>query len=417
MQIKRAYRYRLYPTTEQEIILARTFGCARFAYNYMLRLRTDAWYDRKERVGYLQTSSELTKLKREPEFAWLSEVSSVPVQQALRHLQSAFANFFAKRAAYPQFHSKRGVQSASYVATGFSFNPDKRELTLAKMTEPLNICWSRTIPKKAKVTTVTVIRDTAGRYFASLLCDDEVETLPPAKSQIGIDMGLNHFLITSDGEKVAAPQFGRKYSQKLIKLQRKAARKFEVAKVKAGIPKGKAIPKGAKIERTQNFRKIQKKIARIHARIADSRRDFQHKLSTKLIRENQTISVETLAVKNMSRSAKGTIGAPGRKVKQKSGLNRSILDASWSEFIRMLEYKSTWYGRTLIGIDRWYPSSKRCSDCGFVRSKMPLSVREWSCPECGVIHDRDINAARNILAAGQAVSALGESVSPGVAYA
>jgi putative transposase len=335
----------------------------------------------------------------------------------LRHLQASFANFFSKRAAYPQFHSKRGTQSASYVATGFSFNAEKRELTLAKMSEPLSIRWSRTIPKKAKVTTVTITRDAAGRYFASLLCDDEVDALPRVETQIGIDMGLNHFLITSNSEKVTAPQFNRKYAKKLAKLQRTAARKFEVAKVEAGIPKGKAIPKGAKIERSQNFRKVQRKIARVHARIADSRRDFQHKLSTKLIRENQTISVETLAVQNMSKSAKGTAEAQGRSVKQKSGLNRSILDASWSEFIRMLEYKAHWYGRTLVGIDRWYPSSKRCSQCGFIMQKLPLSIRAWDCPECGAKHDRDINAARNILAAGLSVSALGESVSPGVAHA
>jgi putative transposase len=417
MQIKRAYRYRFYPTSEQETILARTFGCARFAYNYMLRLRTDAWYERQERVGYLQTSSALTRLKRNPEYAWLSEVSSVPVQQALRHLQTAFSNFFSRRAAYPAFHSKHGAQSATYVATGFSFNPEKRELTMARMDSPLDIRWSRTIPRAARVTTVTVSRDPAGRYFASLLCDDEVESLSPAEGQIGIDMGLNHFLVTSAGEKVIAPQFFRKQGKKLAKLQRMAARKLEQAKIKAGIPKGKAIPKGTRIERSQNFRKIRKKISRLHGKIADSRRDFQHKLSTRLIRENQTISVETLAVKNMSRTAKGTTGSPGRKVRQKSCLNRSILDASWSEFIRMLEYKARWYGRTLIGIDRWYPSSKRCSGCGFVMSKLPLSARTWSCPGCGSKHDRDVNAARNILAAGLAVSALGENVSPGVAHA
>ena len=413
MQIKGAFKYRFYPTPEQESTLTQTFGCARFAYNYMLRFRTDAWFDRQERVCYNQTSSELTKLKRESEYTWLNDVSSVPVQQSLRHLQTAFTNFFTKRAAYPTFHSKHGAQSASYVATGFNFNPERRTVTLAKMDVPLDIRWSRTIPKAAKVTSVTIARDTAGRYFASLLCDDSVEELPLSENQIGIDMGLNHFLITSDGEKVAAPQFFRKSVKKLAKLQRLAARKFEVAKVKAGIPKGKAIPKGTKIERTKNYRKVQLRIAKVHAKITDSRRDFQHKLSTKLIRENQTISVETLAVKNMSASAKGTTEAPGRKVKQKSGLNKSILDASWSEFVRQLEYKALWYGRTLIGIDRWYPSSKRCSDCGFTMKSMPLKIREWVCPECGVIHDRDINAARNILAAGLAVSALGESVSPG----
>ena len=413
MQIKRAYRYRFYPTEGQAKELARTFGSARFVYNHFLRLRTDAWFNEQKRLGYNDTSSLLTQLKRDPEFAWLSEVSSVPIQQSLRHLQTAFGNFFARRAKYPTFHSRRGPQSITYVATGFSFDGGNK-LTLAKMNEPLNIRWSRTIPKKAKATSVTVSKDSAGRYFISVLCDDEVAELEPSGNQIGIDMGLNHFLITSDGEKVAAPNLYRKHEKKLARLQRRQARKMETAKQAAGIPKGKAIPKGVRIPKSKNWLKDQQRINRVHAKIADARRDFQHKLSTRLIRENQTISVETLAVKNMSRSAKGTTEKPGKKVKQKSGLNKSILDASWSEFIRQLEYKALWYGREIIGIDRWYPSSKRCSACGFVLKDLPLKTRSWSCPECGAHHDRDINAARNILAAGLAVSALGEQVSPGV---
>lgn len=230
-------------------------------------------------------------------------------------------------------------------------------------------------------------------------------------------MGLNHFLITSDGEKVAAPNLYRKYEKKLARLQRRQSRKMETAKIAAGIPKGKAIPKGTHIPKSKNWLKDQLRINRVHSRISDARRDFQHKLSTKLISENQTISVETLAVKNMSRSAKGTESKPGRKVKQKSGLNKSILDASWSEFIRQLQYKALWYGREVIGIDRWYPSSKRCHSCGFVLKELPLKIRSWSCPECGTNHDRDINAARNIKAAGLAVKALGEMVSPDLAYA
>jgi putative transposase len=414
MEIKRAYRYRFYPTEGQARELARTFGSARFAYNHFLRLRTDAWFNEQKRLNYNDTSSLLTRLKRDPEFTWLSEVSSVPVQQSLRHLQTAFGNFFAKRAGYPSFHSKRGPQSVTYVATGFTFDQDARKLTLAKMEESLNIRWSRTIPKKAKATSVTVSRDSANRYFISILCDDQVEQLAESSKKIGIDMGLNHFLITSDGEKVTAPNLYRKFEKKLARLQRQQARKMETAKLAAGIPKGKAIPKGVKIPKSKNWLKDQMKINRVHAKITDARRDFQHKLSTRLIRENQTISLETLAVKNMSRSAKGTEDKPGRKVKQKSGLNKSILDASWSEFIRQLEYKAFWYGRTIIGIDRWYPSSKRCSSCGFVLKELSLKTRSWSCPECGSHHDRDVNAARNILAAGLAVSALGEQVSPGV---
>lgn len=374
MEIKRAYKFRFYPTSEQEMILAKTFGCARFAYNHMLRLRTDAWFQRQERVGYHETSAALTKLKREPEFAWLNEVSSVPVQQALRHLQTAFANFFAKRARYPSFKRKDGPQSAEYTTSAFKW--DGKALKLAKMDAPLAIRWSRQIPKAAKVTTVTVSRDTAGRYFVSMLCDDTVSAKPEAAGRIGIDLGLTHFAILSTGEKIAAPNTFRRNEAKLAKLQRRLAKKT----------KGSARRAKAKL-----------KVARLHAKIADSRRDFLHKLSTRLINENQVIAVESLSVSNMQKNR---------------CLAKSISDASWSEFVRQLEYKARWYERTLVGIDRWYPSSKRCSDCGHTVATMPLNVREWACPECGSIHDRDINAARNVLAAGLAVSAHGESVSP-----
>ena len=374
MDIKRAYRFRFYPTPDQEAILARTFGCARFAYNHMLRLRTDAWYQRQQRVGYHETSAALTALKKTPEHAWLNEVSSVPVQQALRHLQTAFANFFAKRAKYPNFRQKDGAQSAEYTTSAFKW--DGVSLKLAKMNAPLAIRWSRTIPKGAKVTTVTVSKDASGRYHVAMLCDDAVSAKPEASGKVGIDLGLTHFAILSTGEKIAAPNTYRKNEAKLAKLQRRLSKK----------QKGSA-----------NRMKAKLKVARMHAKTADSRRDFLHKLSSRLINENQVIAIESLAVSNMQKNR---------------CLAKSISDASWSEFTRQLEYKAQWYGRTLVGIDKWYPSSKRCSDCGHTVIKMPLNIRAWTCPECGSTHDRDINAARNVLAAGLAASAHGESVSP-----
>ena len=374
MDIKRAYRFRFYPTPEQEQILARTFGCARFAYNHMLRLRSDAWMQRQERVGYHETSAALTALKKTPEHAWLNEVSSVPVQQALRHLQTAFTNFWAKRARYPQFKRKDGPQSAEYTTSAFKL--DGQTLKLAKMEEPLAVRWSRQLPKAAKVTTVTVSRDASGRYFVSMLCDDVVAAKPAVAAKVGIDLGLSHFAILSTGEKVAAPNTFRKNEAKLAKLQRRLAKKT----------------KGS-----NRRRKAKLKVAKLHAKIADSRRDFLHKLSTRLVNENQVIAVESLSVSNMQKNR---------------CLSKSISDASWSEFLRQLEYKANWYGRELVGIDKWFPSSKRCSDCGYTMPKMPLNVRQWTCPECGSIHDRDINAARNVLAAGLAVSAHGEAVSP-----
>lgn len=374
MEIKRAYKFRFYPTSEQEMILAKTFGCARFAYNYMLRLRSDAWMQRQERVGYHATSAALTALKKTPEHAWLNEVSSVPVQQALRHLQTAFNNFFAKRARYPQFKRKDGPQSAEYTTSAFKW--DGKTLKLAKMDAPLAIRWSRLIPKGATPTTVTVSRDAAGRYFVSMLCDDVVDAKPVVAAKVGIDLGLTHFAILSTGEKITAPNTFRKNEAKLAKLQRRLAKKT----------KGSTRRKKAKL-----------KVAKLHAKIADSRRDFLHKLSTRLINENQVIAVESLSVSNMQKNR---------------CLSKSIADAGWSEFLRQLEYKAGWYGRELVGIDKWYPSSKRCSDCGYTMPKMPLNVRQWICPECGSIHDRDVNAARNVLAAGLAVSAHGEAVSP-----
>jgi putative transposase len=376
MQVKRAYRFRFYPTPEQEQILARTFGCARFVYNHMLRLRSDAWMQRQERVGYHETSAALTLLKKRPEHVWLNEVSSVPVQQALRHLNTAFLNFFAKRARYPSFKRKDGPQAAEYTTSAFRWDAQQRELRLAKMDEPLAIRWSRTIPKGAKLSTVTISRDPAGRYFASLLCDDTVAKKPKVRGQVGIDLGLTHFAVLSTGEKVASPKTFRREEKRLGKWQRRMAR------AKLG---------------SKNRAKCKIKVARVHAHIADARRDFLHKLSSRLISENQVIAIETLSVSNMQRNR---------------SLAKSISDASWSEFVRQLEYKAQWYGRTLVGIDRWYPSSKRCSVCGHTQASMPLSVRTWDCPECGTHHDRDVNAARNVLAAGLAVSAHGEAVSP-----
>lgn len=374
MQIKRAYRFRFYPTPEQETILARTFGCARFVYNHMLRIRTDAFYERQERMGYHETSAVLTLLKKQEEYIWLNEVSSVPVQQSLRHLQTAFANFFAKRAKYPTFKSRHDKQSAEYTTSSFKW--EGKVLKLAKMNVPLKIRWSRTLPKAARLTTATVTKDAAGRYFISLLCEDTAVAKPEVAGKVGIDLGLTHFAILSSGEKIAAPNVFRKYEARLGWLQRRMAKK----------------PKGSK-----NWAKARIKVARLHARISDTRKDFLHKLSTRLIDENQVIAVETLTVQNMLKNRT---------------LAKSISDAGWVDFVRMLEYKALWQGRTLIGVDKWYPSSKRCSACGFVAQKMLLSARRWTCPECGASHDRDVNAARNILTAGLAELALGESVSP-----
>src|SRR5437588_6349611 len=375
MKQKKAYKYRMYPTQEQAHILARTFGCCRYVYNWALRQRTDAFFQRSERLYYNQLAVLLTDLRKQEETAWLSEVSSVPLQQALRHLDRAFRNFFEGRAEYPTFHKKHGVQAATYAANAFTW--DGKELTLARMETPLDIHWSRALPKGVKPTSVTISKDGANRYFVSILVEEEIKHLPIVNKQVGLDLGLKSMVITSDGHTYGNPKFAASDEKKLAKAQRRHAKK----------------QKGGK-----NRRKAQLKAARIHARIADRRRDYQHKLSTQLIRENQVVCIESLHVKNM--------------VKNHS-LAKAISDVGWSEFVRQLEYKAEWYGRILVKIDKWYPSSKRCFDCGHILDSLTLDIRMWTCPECGVVHDRDINAAKNIVAAGQAVLASGESVRPG----
>ncbi len=360
-------------------MLAQTFGCCRYIYNWALRKKTDAYYQRGERLYYDHLSQALTSLKKQDEHAWLNDVSSVPLQQALRHLDRAFLNFFEGRASYPTFKKKHGPQSATYASSAFKW--DGTHLTLAKMNAAVDIHWSRPLPKGCKPTTVTVSKDTAGRYFVSILVEEDIKFLPVVKSQVGLDLGLKSMVITSQGHTYGNPKFFQKDEKKLARAQRRLSKK----------------QKGSK-----NRAKARLKVARIHAKIGDRRRDYQHKLSTQLIRENQTICVESLQVKNMVKN---------------HCLAKAISDVGWREFVRQLEYKAAWYGRTLVKIDKFYPSSKRCFDCGHVLDSFTLDVRSWTCPECGVVHDRDINAARNILAAGLAVTACGESVRPGRAKA
>ena len=374
MTVKRAYKYRFYPTDEQAHNLACTFGCVRFVYNYALNTRKRSSFDHGIKLYTKDLGASLTALKKEEGTAWLKEVSSVPLQQALRHLDTAYTNFFEGRADYPTFKKKHHAQSATYTDNAFTLKNGK--LTLAKQKEPLHIVWSRPLPEGAQPSSVTVSRDKSGRYFVSLLVEEGRGTLPLTSKAVGIDLGLKSFLITSDGETIPNPKYYARDEKKLAKAQRKHARK----------------KKGGK-----NRNKARKKVARLHARIADTRHDFQQKTSTKLIRENQVICLETLNVKGMLQNHK---------------LAKAISDVGWGEFTRQLEYKAKWYGRTIIKIDRWYPSSKTCSDCGHVLDTLTLDVREWVCPCCGTWHDRDINAAQNILAAGLAASACGERVRP-----
>ena len=373
MTIK-AFSYRFYPTPEQESLLRRTLGCTRLVYNRALAARTEAWYQDQKRVGYAETSSMLTEWKKTAELDFLSEVSCVPLQQCLRHLQTAYTNFFDGRAKYPNFKKKRNGGSAEFTKSAFKFKDG--QVYLAKCAQALPIRWSRTLPRSAAPSTITVKLTPSGRWSVSLLVDVEIKVLPESDNQVGIDLGITSLLALSTGEKIVNPKgFKAKY-RKLTRAQKALSRK----------------QKGS-----NNRHKARLKVAKVHQEIADARKDNLHKLTTRLVRENQTIAVEDLAVKNLVKNRK---------------LAQAISDASWGELVRQLEYKCDWYGRTLIKIDRWFPSSKRCGNCCHIVAKMPLNIREWDCPNCGTHHDRDINAAKNILAAGLAVLVCGATVRP-----
>lgn len=373
VSVLRAFRYRFEPTPEQATLLRRTFGCVRLVYNKALHQRAEAWTSGKKSVGYVAQSAALTTWKKTEELSFLNEVSSVPLQQSLRHLQTAYKNFFAKRAKYPSFKKRRNGGSAEYTRSAFRMQDGA--LWLAKMDAPLDIRWSRPLPEGIEPSTVTVSLDAAGRWHVSLLCEDaSIKPLKRVKAAVGIDVGLNALVTLSTGEKIANPRHDAGELARKRILSRRYAR----------------TQKGSK-----NRDKARRKLARLHARVGDRRRDHLHKLSTRLVRENQAIVVEDLNVRGMVRNR---------------SLARAISDAGWSMLVTLLAYKCAWYGRDLIKVDRFFPSSKACSACGFVLDKLDLSVRTWRC-ECGAEHDRDHNAARNILAAGLAVSGCGPGVS------
>ena len=374
MDIYRAYKYRFYPTQEQQVLLAKSFGCARFVYNRFLAMRKQAYQDHKMSVSYVDASFLLTMDKQKEELTFLKEVPDVVLRQSLRNADTAFSNFFKKRTKYPRFKNKWDKQSIRFPSPTFHYD-GKYKITLPKMDLPLKIKWSRTIPRGAKVKSVTVSKEPSGRYFVSFLCEDSVAPKSKADKSIGLDWGLKDFVTTSDGEKVTAPKYYRRSEKKLAKAQRDLSRK----------------EKGSK-----NRQKARVKVAKAHAKVANQRKDFLHKLSSKIVHENQVICVEDIAVKNLSRNRH---------------LSKSIMDSGWGEFVRQLEYKSHWYGRSLVKVDRFFPSSKTCSHCGCIKDHLNLSERNWTCSDCGAVHDRDYNASVNIKAEGTAVLARGEESS------
>lgn len=359
----RSYKFRIYPTICQEEILRKTIGSCRFVYNWALTRRREDWILNKKSISFNKSCRNLTVLKKDKKTNWLADVSIVCLQQSLSHLDFAFSNFFKKKSGYPSFKRRKSGGSAKFVGNGFSLKGN--ELKIAKIKTPIKIQWSSSF--SSVPSSVTISQNACGQWFASFLCQEEIAKLPALNSKIGVDVGIESFATLSDGRKFSQPKKIRRLRKKLARLQKRHSRK----------------QKGSK-----NRERARKKVARVHQHIADVRKDFLHKLSTQLVRENQAIALEDLAVSNM--------------VKNRH-LARAISEQGWREFRTMLEYKCEWYGRDLLVVDRFYPSSKTCSCCG-AKASFGLETRQWTCGGCGANHDRDVNAAKNILAAGLVVT-------------
>lgn len=366
--MKSRHKYRFYPTDQQVILLAQLFGCVRVVWNDALYLSKKVYEATKAHKSYSSLSKEiLTEAKKTEERKWLGDVSSVPLQQSLKDLELAFKNYFdsctgkrkGAKVSLPKFKKRKSAQSARFMSNAFKLREHK--VYLAKIGD-VKVIWSRPLPSAP--TSVTVIKDAADRYFLSFVVEINPLPLPDNGLSVGVDLGIIDFATLSSGEKIKAPKPLKENLKKLKRLQKRLSRK----------------EKGSK--RRERARKA---VARLHARIKDIRADFLHKLSTRLIRENQTIVLEDLNTKGLVKNKK---------------LSRAISDLGWRTFRDMLEAKSLMYGRELVVINRWEPTSQRCSCCGQIGGKKELSVREWTCLFCGTIHDRDINAAVNIKVAG-----------------
>lgn len=373
--MKARWQFRFYPTPVQASELERVFGACRYVYNRMLRERTDAWHTEQRSIGYNESSAMLTQWKRDEATEWLNEVSSVPTQQALRHLQSAFTNFFNQTARYPSFRKKHDRQSAEYSRSGFRLrldDPNNPSILVAGLGR-LHIHWSRKL--EITPTTVTITKNRSGRYFVSLCLETEIMKLPKTGQSIGVDLGVNRLATLSNGDRIANPKHLGRRLRRLALLQRRLAKS----------------QKGSK-----RRERIRKAVAKLHEHIGNSRKDAIDKATTSLVKRFDVIHMEDLNIRGMMANHK---------------LARSIGDAGMGMFARMMDYKCAWYGKELVKIDPFYPSSKRCNCCGHVLAQLPLNVRAWQCPECGASHDRDHNAALNIATAqGHCVEVRGEPV-------
>ena len=375
----KAYKFRIYPTEEQEIFFAKTFGCVRKVYNLMLNDRKKAYEEVKNDPSKKMTFPTPAKYKKE--FPFLKEVDSLALANAQLHLDKAYKNFFRdKSVGFPRFKSKKNpVQSyTTNNQNGTVALIDSKFIKVPKLKSLVRIKLHR--QPKGMIKSATISRHASGKYYISLLCKEEISELPKTNSAIGIDLGITDFAILSDGQKIDNNKFTSKMEKKLKREQRKLSRRALLAKNK-GIPLSEA----------KNYQKQKRKVARLHEKVMNQRTDFLNKLSTEIIKNHDIICIEDLNVKGMLRNHK---------------LARSISDVSWSSFVAKLQYKADWYGREIIKVDTWFPSSQICSECGHKDGKKPLDIREWTCPICHTHHDRDINASINILTEGLRIQTL-----------
>ncbi|WP_171336338.1 IS200/IS605 family element RNA-guided endonuclease TnpB [Enterococcus cecorum] len=379
MERLKAYIFRIYPTEEQEIFFAKTFGCVRKVYNLMLNDRKKAYEEVKNDPSKKMTFPTPAKYKKE--FPFLKEVDSLALANAQLHLDKAYKNFFwDKSVGFPRFKSKKNpVQSyTTNNQNGTVALIDSKFIKVPKLKSLIRIKLHR--QPKGMIKSATISRHSSGKYYISLLCKEEISELPKTNSAIGIDLGITDFAILSDGQKIDNNKFTSKMEKKLKREQRKLSRRALLAK-----------QKGINLFEAKNYQKQKRKVARLHEKVMNQRTDFLNKLSTEIIKNHDIICIEDLNVKGMLRNHK---------------LARSISDVSWSSFVAKLQYKADWYGREIIKVDQWFPSSQICSECGHKDGKKSLDIREWTCPICHTHHDRDINASINILTEGLRIQTL-----------
>ena len=357
--VNKTYKFRIYPNEEQEILLSKHFGCSRFVYNYFLNERKEQYQKDNKSDNYYKQAKSLTELKKQDEYNWLKEVNSQTIQFALRNLDTAYDRFFRKLAQFPKFKSRK--HKNTFTIPQFGVVKDGK-IFIPKFKEGIKVNLDKR-EIKGKIGKMNITKTPTGKYYVSIFTEQEIEQLPKTNKKCGIDLGLIDFVITSDGIKFKNNRYTKKYSRELKKAQQHLSRK----------------EKGS-----NGFEKQKLKVAKIHEKIASCRLDTLHKVSKELVENYDLISIENLTVKGMIKNHK---------------LSKHIADVSWGNFVNLLTYKCDWYGKELVKIGRFYPSSKTCSSCGWINQNLKLSDRKWTC-KCGETHDRDINASINILKEG-----------------